>query len=78
MFPPKSVETINLLLEEADILMKNIKKAKTLADLLHTKTILQTFRKNVERIDSSNILKNKLVFLEAQWNKQFRIWKANR
>lgn len=76
MFPPMSVETTNLLLEEADILMKNIKKAKTLAELLRVRAVLKKFRGAVEIAGSPNVVKNKLIFLEAQWNRQFRIWKT--
>jgi hypothetical protein len=76
MFPPMSVETTTLLLEEADILMKDIKKARTLAELLRIKTVLQKFRGAVELAGSPREPKQKLVFLEAQWNKQFRIWKT--
>ena len=37
IFPPMSVETTTLLLEEADIIMKEIKEARKLADLLRIK-----------------------------------------
>lgn len=76
MFPPRTVETINLLLEEADVIMKDIKSSKTLSQLLHVKAVLQKFRGAVEMAGSPQVVKNKLVFLEAQWNKQFRIWKS--
>lgn len=76
MFPPMSVETTTLLLEEADILMKDIKKASTLAELLRIKAVLQKFRGAVELAGSPQVVKNKLTFLEAQWNKRFRIWKT--
>ncbi len=76
MFPPMSVETNQLLMEEADIIMKDIKTARTLAALLEQKAILQKFRGAVELAGSSREVKQKLVFLEAQWNRQFRIWKT--
>lgn len=76
IFPPMSVETTTLLLEEADIIMKEIKQARRLADLLRLKEILKKFRGAVELAGSPREVKQKLVFLEAQWNKQFRIWKS--
>ena len=77
IFPPMSVETTTLLLEEADIIMKEIKQARRLADLLRLKEILKKFRGAVELAGSPQVVKNKLMFLEAQWNRQFRLWKAN-
>jgi hypothetical protein len=47
-----------------------------LADLLRLKEILKKFRGAVELAGSPREVKQKLVFLEAQWNKQFRIWKS--
>ena len=76
MLPPSMLKTTNLLLEEADILMKEIKQATTLAELLRVKAVLQKFRDAVELAGSPHAVKNKLVFLEAQWNKRFRIWKT--
>jgi len=76
IFPPMSVETTTLLLEEADIIMKEIKEARKLADLLRLKEILRKFRGAVELAGSPQVVKNKLIFLEAQWNKQFRLWKT--
>lgn len=76
MFQPMSVETTQILLEEADIIMKDIKSAKTLAALLEQKAILQKFRGAVELAGTQPEVKKKLVFLEAQWNRQFRIWKT--
>lgn len=76
IFPPMSVETTTLLLEEADIIMKEIKEARRLADLLRLKEVLKKFRGAVELAGSPREVKQRLVFLEAQWNKQFRIWKS--
>ena len=77
IFPPMSVETTTLLLGEADIIMKEIKEARKLADLLRLREILRKFRGAVELAGSPQVVKNKLIFLEAQWNKQFRLWKVN-
>ena len=76
IFPPMSIETNKLLLEEADIIMKEIKEARKLADLLRLKAVLQKFRGAVELAGSPREVKQKLVFLEAQWNRQFRLWKT--
>jgi len=76
VYSPMSIETNKLLLEEADLLMKEIKTAKTLAELLKVRAILQKFRGAVELAGSPREVKQKLVFLEAQWNRQFRIWKS--
>ena len=73
-----SVTTNQLLMEEADIIMKGIKEARTLASLLEQREILQKFRGAVELVGSPREVKQKLVFLEAQWNRQFRIWKSKR
>jgi hypothetical protein len=71
-----SVETTTLLLGEADIIMKEIKEARKLADLLRLKEVLKKFRGAVELAGSPQVVKNKLIFLEAQWNRQFRLWKS--
>jgi len=76
VYSPMSIETNKLLLEEADVLMKDIKAARTLAELLHVKAILKKFRGAVELAGSPHPAKQKLVFLEAQWNRQFRLWKS--
>ena len=76
IFPPMSIETSKLLLEEADIIMKEIKEARKLADLLRLKEVLRKFRGAVELAGSPRDVKQKLVFLEAQWNRQFRLWKT--
>jgi hypothetical protein len=77
MLPSPMLKTTNLsLLEEAEILMKEIKQATTLAELLRVKAVLQKFRGAVELAGSPHAVKNKLMFLEAQWNKRFRIWKT--
>ncbi len=41
------------------------------------KAYLKKFRGAVELAGSPQVVKNKLIFLEAQWNRQFRLWKAN-
>ena len=76
MFSPMSVTTNQLLMDEADIIMKNIKAARTLSALLEQKAILHKFRGAVELANSPRDAKQKLVFLEAQWNRQFRLWKS--
>lgn len=76
MFPPRTIDTNQLLLEEANILMSNIKAAKTLAELLAVKEVLKKFRGAVELAGSPKEVKQKLIFLEAQWNKRFRIWRS--
>jgi hypothetical protein len=76
VFPPMSVTTVQLLTEEADIIMKNIKGARTLSALLDQRAVLQKFRGAVELAGSPQEIKKKLVFLEGQWNRQFRLWKS--
>lgn len=78
LFNPMSIESNQLLLEEADILMKHINEAKTLRQLLAVKAQLKEYRDMVERHDGPREVRQKLVFLEARWNRQFRIWKARR
>lgn len=76
IFPPTSVETNKILLEEADIIMKEIKAADTLAELLRLREILKRFRGAVQIAGSPQVVKQRLIFLEAQWNKRFRIWRT--
>jgi len=76
MFQPMSVDTNQLLMDEADIIMKDIKSARTLAALLEQRAVLQKFRGAVELAGSPREIKQKLVFLEGQWNRQFRLWKS--
>ena len=76
IFSPMSVETNQLLMEETDVIMKNIKEARTLASLVEQREVLRKFRGAVELAGSPREVKQKLVFLEAQWNRQFRIWKT--
>lgn len=78
LFNPMSIESNQLLLEEADILMKHINEAKTLGQLLAARAQLKEYREMVERVNAPSSVKQKLVFLEARWNRQFRIWKSRR
>lgn len=78
LFNPMSIESNQLLLEEADILMKHINEAKTLGQLLVARAQLKEYREMVERVNAPSSVKQKLVFLEARWNRQFRIWKSRR
>ena len=75
-FNPMSIEANQLLLEEASILMQRIKEAKKLGQLLAVKAQLKEYRSMVERVKPPHEIRQKLVFLEAQWNKQYRLWKA--
>lgn len=76
LFSPMSIEANQLLMEEAEVLMRHIKEAKKLGQLLVVKAQLKEYREMVERHDAPREVKQRLVFLEAQWNKQFRIWKS--
>jgi thymidine phosphorylase len=76
VYSPMSVETNQLLMEEADVIMKNIKAARMLSELLEQREVLRKFRGAVELAGSPRNVKQKLVFLEAQWNRQFRLWKS--
>ena len=77
VFNIMSLEHIqDILLAEADILMKSINEAKTLSDLIKAKELLIKFRQDVVNAGSPRKVKQKLVFLEARWNRQFRIWKS--
>jgi hypothetical protein len=72
-----SVENIETaLLYEADMIMKDINEARTLAKLMKTREALVKFRQDVLNVGSPQKAKQKLVFLEARWNRQFRIWKS--
>ena len=72
-----SLENVeDILLAEADVIMENISEAKTLASLVKTKKLLTKFREDVVNAGSPRRVKQKLVFLEARWNRQFRIWKS--
>jgi hypothetical protein len=76
LFPSdKSTENVRVLMLEGDILMKNINQSKTLGQLMQSRMQLRRFKEAIDREESSQ-LRQKFVFLEARWNRQFRIWKT--
>lgn len=57
-------------------IMKLILAAKTLSQLFNARAELIKFNELVKQIDSPFWAKNKIKFLEAKWNRQYRLWKA--
>jgi hypothetical protein len=60
---------------EYQVVMKMIIEAKTLADLFNARAKLIEFNEMVKEANSPDWAKNKVKFLEARWNKQYRLWK---
>lgn len=56
--------------------MKLIVEAKTLAQLFTARAQLIELNEVVKQLDSPSWAKNKVKFLEARWNKQYRLWKV--
>lgn len=56
--------------------MQLIIEAKTLAQLFNARARLIELNETVKQVDSPSWAKNKVKFLEARWNKQYRLWKA--
>lgn len=57
-------------------IMKLIVEAKNLAQLFNARARLIELNETIKEIDSPSWAKNKVKFLEARWNKQYRLWKA--
>lgn len=53
-----------------------IVEAKTLAQLFNARARLIELNEAVKELNSPSWAKNKVKFLEARWNKQYRLWKA--
>lgn len=56
--------------------MQLIVEAKTLAQLFNARAKLIELNEAVKELNSPSWAKNKVKFLEARWNKQYRLWKA--
>lgn len=56
--------------------MMLIVEAKTLAQLFNARARLIELNEAVKELNSPSWAKNKVKFLEARWNKQYRLWKA--
>lgn len=56
--------------------MKMICEAKTLSDLFNSRAKLIEFNEMVKEMGFPDGSRNKVKFLEARWNKQYRLWKA--
>jgi hypothetical protein len=51
-------------------------EAKNLAQLFNARARLIEFNEMMKETGYPNESKNKVKFLEARWNKQYRLWKA--
>lgn len=60
---------------ESVVVMQLIVEAKTLAQLFVARARLIELNEVVKSIDSPIWANNKVKFLEARWNKQYRLWK---
>jgi hypothetical protein len=56
--------------------MQMIVEAKNLAQLFNARARLIELNERIKKLDSPVWAKNKVKFLEARWNKQYRLWKA--
>ena len=56
--------------------MSLIVEAKTLAQLFNARIRILELNGIVKELNSPSWAKNKVKFLEARWNKQYRLWKA--
>ena len=61
---------------EYQVVMKMITESKTLAGLFNSRAKLIEFSEMVKAIGSPGWAKNKVKFLEARWNRRYRIWKS--
>lgn len=61
---------------ECTKVMQMITEAKTLAQLFSARAKLIELNEAIKEMDSPSWAKNKVKFLEARWNKQYRLWKA--
>lgn len=56
--------------------MQLIVESKNLAQLFNARARLIELNQTVKEVGSPVWAKNKIKFLEARWNKQYRLWKA--
>ena len=57
------------------ILMDEMAIANTLSELMSIKKNIRAFDKAVKKMGSPHWAANYTVYLEARWNRQYRLWK---
>jgi hypothetical protein len=57
------------------ILMDELTTANTLSDLMSIKKNIRAFDVAVKKMGSPHWAANYTVYLEARWNRQYRLWK---
>ena len=65
-----------ILNEEYKIITDTIVHAKTLSNLWKARTMLIQYNKEVKNLGSPSWGTNNVKYLEAKWNRQYRLWKA--
>lgn len=76
IFSSDNEEQEKVINAEYQVVMKLITESKTLAALFNSRAKLIEFNEKVKVIGSPNWAKNKVKFLEARWNRRYRIWKS--
>ena len=64
-----------LLKKEHALIMNDIVQTKTLAQLFNIRTRLIQYNEEVKRIGSPRWAINSVKFLEAKWDRQYKLWK---
>ena len=67
------IDTFN---KEYKIILNEIARAKTLGHLFNTRAMLIKYNENVKNLGSPTWGTNSVKFLEAKWNRQYRLWKS--
>ena len=65
-----------ILNEEYKIIMDAIVHAKTLGNLFKARAMLIQYNIEVKNLGSPRWATNNVKYLEAKWNRQYRLWKA--
>jgi hypothetical protein len=58
-----------------NLLMDELAIAKTLSELMSIKKNIHAFDTAVKKMGSPHWAANYTVYLEARWNRQYRLWK---
>lgn len=66
----------DVLKQKYKLLAVQISHCNTLAELFTARACLIEYSEEVKKIGSPSWAKNNVKFLEARWNRRYRLWKS--
>ena len=73
-----SVNERDMLLKEFDIIIDELKEAKTLSQLFNLRTKISAYTQAIKHVGNPSWGKNKVTILNGHWNRRYRLWKTTR